>query len=124
MSATHPPDDSIAWKVWVGSIVSVVLATLFVGLRLLARRISAAPYWWDDYTIIAALVSTAQDDSPQARDLILRQVVQWGMGISRWIPLAAYYYGHHAIYVGPHRLEEFRKVCAANGRELRRMHCS
>ncbi|KAI4253431.1 MAG: hypothetical protein LQ352_003697 [Teloschistes flavicans] len=92
MSATHPPDDSIAWKVWVGSIVSVVLATLFVGLRLLARRISAAPYWWDDYTIIAALV------------------VQWGMGISRWIPLAAYYYGHHAIYVGPHRLEEFRKA--------------
>ncbi|KAI4202283.1 MAG: hypothetical protein LQ350_002667 [Teloschistes chrysophthalmus] len=92
MSATHPPDNSLAWKVWVGSIVSVALATLFVGLRLYARRISAAPYWWDDYTIIAALV------------------VQWGMGISRWIPLAEYYYGHHTIYVGPHRLEEFRKA--------------
>lgn len=53
-----PPDDSEAWKVWVGSVVSVVLATIAVIARLVARRISAANFWWDDYTIIAALVST------------------------------------------------------------------
>ncbi|KAL8702705.1 MAG: hypothetical protein Q9201_004126 [Fulgogasparrea decipioides] len=92
MSSTLPPDDSLAWKVWVGSIVSVVTATVAVGLRLFARRISAAPYWWDDYTILVALA------------------VQWGMGISRWIPLTQYYYGHHTVYVGAHRLAEFRKA--------------
>ena len=52
-----PPDVSDAWKVWVGSIVSVVLATIAVAARLAARRISAARFWWDDYTIIMALVS-------------------------------------------------------------------
>ncbi|KAL8868716.1 MAG: hypothetical protein Q9174_004804 [Haloplaca sp. 1 TL-2023] len=92
MSGTQPPDDSLAWRVWVGSVVSVALATVFVALRLLARRISSASFWWDDYTIIAALVT------------------QWGMGISRWIPLVNWYYGHHTVYVGPHNLMEFRKV--------------
>ena len=54
-----PPDVSIAWKVWLGSIVSVVAATVAVVLRLIARRLSAAPFWWDDWTIVASLVSTS-----------------------------------------------------------------
>ena len=52
-----PPDVSLAWKVWLGSIVSVVAATVAVALRLFARRLSAAPFWWDDWTIVASLVS-------------------------------------------------------------------
>lgn len=56
MSNTNPLNDSLAWKVWLGSVVSVVLATVAVVLRLVARRISAAPFWWDDFTIIASLV--------------------------------------------------------------------
>ena len=52
-----PPDVSLAWKVWLGSIVSVVAATVAVALRLYARRLSAAPFWWDDWTIVASLVS-------------------------------------------------------------------
>ncbi len=54
-----PPDDSVAWKVWLGSVVSVVLATIAVALRLFARKLSAAPFWWDDWTIVASLVSIA-----------------------------------------------------------------
>ena len=54
-----PPDVSLAWKVWLGSIVSVVAATVAVALRLFARRLSAAPFWWDDWTIVASLVSIA-----------------------------------------------------------------
>ena len=54
-----PPDDSQAWKVWLGTIVCVVAATIAVAARLLARKISAAPFWWDDWTIIASLVSMA-----------------------------------------------------------------
>lgn len=58
MPASLPPDESVAWKVWLGTVVSVVLATVAVALRLLARRLSAAPFWWDDWTILASLVRT------------------------------------------------------------------
>lgn len=34
-----------------------------------------------------------------------------GMGISPWIILVNYYYGHHAVYVGKHRITLFQKVC-------------
>ena len=56
MAASKILNESAAWKVLLGSIVSVVLATTAVGLRLVARRLSDAPYWWDDYTICGALV--------------------------------------------------------------------
>lgn len=54
-----PPDDSLAWRVWLASIISVVAATIAVAARLLARKISAAPFWWDDWSIMVALVSMA-----------------------------------------------------------------
>ena len=56
MPGALPIDDSVAWKVWLGSVVSVGLATLAVAARLIARKISAAPFWWDDYTILISLV--------------------------------------------------------------------
>lgn len=56
MATPTPPDVDIAWKVWVGSCAAIVLATTAVIARLLARRISAASYWWDDATIVLALV--------------------------------------------------------------------
>lgn len=57
MSSAILPDEDAAWRVWVGSIVSVVLATAAVAARLVARYLSAAPFWWDDVTIVLALVS-------------------------------------------------------------------
>ena len=44
-------------KVYGGTIPLIVLATTLVVTRLIARRVSVAKLWWDDYTIIAALVS-------------------------------------------------------------------
>ena len=38
------------------SVTFIFLNTLFVGLRLLSRRISAAMLWWDDAFIIISLV--------------------------------------------------------------------
>ena len=61
---SSPPDDSMAWKVWLGSVISVVAATLAVAARLFARKISAAPFWWDDWTIMASLVSTELTSTP------------------------------------------------------------
>ena len=40
-----------------GSVTTlIIITTIAVILRLLARKISAAPFWWDDWTIISALV--------------------------------------------------------------------
>ena len=49
-------DDDIAWKVWLGSIISVLCATAAVISRLLAKRMSSARLWWDDWIIVASLV--------------------------------------------------------------------
>ena len=38
-------------------IVLILLATFSVVLRLFSRRITKASLWWDDYFIIAGLVS-------------------------------------------------------------------
>lgn len=87
-----PPDDDIAWKVWVGSIVGVVSATVAVAARLYARKLSAAHFWWDDLFIVLALV------------------MQWSMGIVRWIILCNYNYGRHIQYVGRENVLLFWKV--------------
>ena len=42
-------------------ITLVVLATLSVAFRLLARRMSAAKFWWDDAIIIVAVVSEPEE---------------------------------------------------------------
>ena len=43
-------------QVYGGTISLVVAATLAVALRLLARKISAAKFWWDDWILVLALV--------------------------------------------------------------------
>lgn len=77
MSDTQPPDDSLAWKVWLGSIVSVALATLAVALRLVARRISSAPFWWDDckseFLKTSALLRGLQSHNIRFRDFASRR---------------------------------------------------
>ena len=43
-------------EVYGGTITLMVLATIAVAARLLARRLSVAKYWWDDPLIVFALV--------------------------------------------------------------------
>ncbi|KAI4108055.1 MAG: hypothetical protein LQ339_002327 [Xanthoria mediterranea] len=43
--------------VYGGTISLIVLATIAVGARLAARRLSVANLWWDDWTIVLALVT-------------------------------------------------------------------
>ena len=38
------------------TIIPIVFATIFVGLRYVARRLSAADFWWDDWLLIPAIV--------------------------------------------------------------------
>jgi hypothetical protein len=48
--------DDIGWHIWVGTITTIVPATLAVAGRFLARYISRVRYWWDDWMILIALV--------------------------------------------------------------------
>lgn len=44
-------------EIYGGTISLIVLATCAVVLRLIARQKTAAKLWWDDFSIVAALVS-------------------------------------------------------------------
>jgi hypothetical protein len=53
------PNENISWRVLVGTIVSIVPATICVILRFVARNVASAGLWWDDYTIAVSLVCGA-----------------------------------------------------------------
>jgi hypothetical protein len=57
-STQSQPSDNISWCIYVGTITTIVPATIVVILRYFARYVARAGFWWDDYTIVAALVST------------------------------------------------------------------
>lgn len=40
-----------------GTITLIIVAAVAVALRLTARKVSAANFWWDDWTLVIALVS-------------------------------------------------------------------
>lgn len=48
------PDQG--WKIYVGTLTTIVPATLAVGARFLARWIGDIHYWWDDWMVLIALV--------------------------------------------------------------------
>lgn len=58
MESTAVSHDNISWHIWVGTTTTVVPAIIAVTLRFTARYVSRAGFWWDDYTILAALVGT------------------------------------------------------------------
>ncbi|KAJ5520418.1 hypothetical protein N7463_000871 [Penicillium fimorum] len=90
-SGQNPPNDNISWRIYVGTIVSIVPATICVILRFIARNIARAGLWWDDYTIAVSLV------------------VNWAMAALRWAQIPLYDYGHHAQYVSPEKRKGFGK---------------
>ena len=49
--------QSLQPNVYAACIVVTAAATIAVALRLLCRRLAKAYLWWDDWIIIAALVS-------------------------------------------------------------------
>ena len=50
-STTTPPRDDIARRIYVGTITTIVPATIVVILRYIARYLARAGLWWDDHTI-------------------------------------------------------------------------
>lgn len=42
--------------IYGGTVPLMVLATIAVAARLVARKLSVAKYWWDDLLVVLALV--------------------------------------------------------------------
>jgi hypothetical protein len=46
------------WGLWLTSVLAVLIAAAFVGARFVQRLVKRSGLGWDDYMIIAALISS------------------------------------------------------------------
>lgn len=53
---TEAYHESRTSDIYGSTITMVVAATIAVALRLYARRLSVAKFWWDDWMLVLALV--------------------------------------------------------------------
>jgi hypothetical protein len=51
-------DIQRGWGLWLTSVLGVLIAAVFVGARFVQRLVKRSGLGWDDYMIIAALVSS------------------------------------------------------------------
>ncbi|KAJ5116082.1 hypothetical protein N7456_000430 [Penicillium angulare] len=87
--------DDITWHIYVGTISTIVPATLVVILRLAARHVSRAGLWWDDHTIVVALI------------------LNWAMAALRWAQILLHYYGADSHSLPPEKVQGFGKLFIA-----------
>ena len=82
MTTAQVPDDDISYRIWAGTIVTVVPATLVVALRIVARLVSHVGLWWDDCTIMVSLVGSLQSRCPllQGKVVLTKADNQLGNG--------------------------------------------
>lgn len=59
-------DQSRTREFYAVTIFLIVLATLLVVARIIARNTSAANLWWDDCAIVVALVRDIQKKVPKS----------------------------------------------------------
>ncbi|OJJ00155.1 hypothetical protein ASPVEDRAFT_149127 [Aspergillus versicolor CBS 583.65] len=69
--------DDIDYQIWIGTVVTVVAATVAVTLRFVSRHLARSGYWWDDWVIVASLI------------------VNWGMAATRWAQVLLFGFGRH-----------------------------
>lgn len=89
-------DDNISYRIWIGTIVPVVPATIITVMRFTARLVWQVGLWWDDYTIAVALV------------------INWAMAATRWAQILMYDYGQHTQFVPYGKVANFQKVCISS----------
>ena len=113
-TGTSPPYDDIAWRIYVGIITTIVPATIVVILRYIARYVARAGLWWDDYTIVAALVSTQafsilQKDMKMLR-VVSEWIINWALAAVRWVQIAEYGLGQHDAHLLPDQISSLGEV--------------
>lgn len=97
-------DQSRTAEIYGSTIALLLLASVAVVLRIVCRKISAAPFWWDDWTIIGALVIPAYPSKVLVMVLsyadISIQVLYYGLTACYWVQTAAGGLGRHTVAVG------------------------
>lgn len=114
MDLNQTSDVDITWHIYVGTIATVVPATIAVALRFTARHVSRAGFWWDDYTIAMSLVSFyCFYFCLKVVSYLLTfffQVVNWVMAALRWAQISLHYYGPDGHILPPEKVHGFGKV--------------
>ncbi|KAL6718208.1 hypothetical protein ACLMJK_004296 [Lecanora helva] len=84
MAIQATSDESRTQALYGSTISLILLATIAVIVRFFARKASAVGLWWDDFSIIVALI------------------LNWGLNSCYWIEVVYGGLGHHATaYGGP-----------------------
>ncbi|OQE29505.1 hypothetical protein PENSTE_c002G02241 [Penicillium steckii] len=86
------PHDNISWRIWVGTLATLIPATIVVVLRFVARYVSRAGLWWDDYTIVISLV------------------LNWAMDALRWAQVLQFGLGKHNYQITDETFQSFGKT--------------
>ncbi|KAL4901292.1 hypothetical protein BDW74DRAFT_84770 [Aspergillus multicolor] len=89
--ALNNRQEDIEYKIWVGTVVTVVAATAAVMLRFVSRNIARVKLWWDDWVIVVSLV------------------VNWAMAITRWIQVLGYDFGEHGDDIPIYHIVSYQK---------------
>ncbi|KAJ5233793.1 uncharacterized protein N7469_005559 [Penicillium citrinum] len=84
--------DDISWRIWVGTLTTIIPATIVVVLRFVARYVSRAGLWWDDYTIVISLV------------------LNWAMDALRWAQVLQFGLGKHNYQITDATFQSFGKT--------------
>ena len=101
-------------EIYSGTVTLIVLASLAVGARIVARGLSVAKYWWDDYMIVLTLVRNPQASTPGFSSTDIRQLFNWGLCVCAWVSIRLGGLGRHTTAysgpVGPYDLRTYYKV--------------
>lgn len=86
------------------------LCTIAVALRFICRRLVKAQLWWDDWTILAALVSN--EFSMRGKTCVdeIRQLVEWSLSAVLFYETKDLNFGRHVELMKPWQLVPFAKA--------------
>lgn len=119
------PTPDQGWKIYVGTLTTIVPATLAVGARFLARWIGGIHYWWDDWMVLIALVRLLHALPMYFFSLFFSFFYQltrrlphgnqadcWAMTGLRLAAVKYFGHGKHAADLPEETVIKFDKVCA------------
>lgn len=89
--------------VYGGTISLILVAVIAVSLRLTARRLSAAGFWWDDWTLVIALVNQQCRVFISVHQVCLTSIIQildFCLCIGYWVQVRLGGLGRHTVAVG------------------------
>lgn len=95
----YPDAPGLGWHVWLGVTITIVPATLLVGLRFYTRITRKIGVQADDWLIVAALFFA------------------WSMAIIRYIELVRYGLGYHKADLPENIVVTYQKVCSRGAYE-------